>query len=522
MFWRRKSTPKDKDYEKILADIDTEIKKIGENLRQIKIREDRSIVTWLYYSIPVYCAVLIGYSLILYQSPHPWPVLIIQASPLLIGLFLIIFIKRFISIWYKKKQMKEEEKRVELKKQQKEILEELKNKLKYYQTKNLIEKYEFQDESYGMNNGMPMHNGMPMNNGMPMMRPQMNMNNKKMNQNQMRNQQMLAHKQQLMEGHNLSKQRSMPVVLQNGKQQFVDMKNNQQYNQYPPQYGYQSPSNNERKWIDKLMDAIVGDVNEIDTKYALVCNFCYTHCGLALPEEYKTFKYICPKCNKLNDNAKKYNVENSNSKKVIDDGHLLLPPPSAPVEGPKSINTLQNDTFSKSAPVSPQKESSSISDKVNKKHPNLIRRSSTLLDEMDESTNTDTTTLNHNNQVPTNINHDDVINEGTDEALDQDINGINQFEQEIEKEKEVINYQESSNKNNNNNSSNDNDNNNSNTMVEDGENNINFEAEESIKREEIQNNKELIDESKQENLISSIEEDQNIIKESGQITEENL
>jgi len=108
--------------------------------------------------------------------------------------------------------------------------------------------------------------------------------------NQMRNPPLSkTKKQQLMGNHTISKQRSMPVVLQNGKQQFTDMRYNQQYNQYqqPPPPVPTNP--NERKWIDKLMDAIVGDVNDANSKYALVCNFCYTHCGLALPEEYKTF-----------------------------------------------------------------------------------------------------------------------------------------------------------------------------------------------------------------------------------------
>eukprot|EP00833_Pecoramyces_ruminatium_P017243 jgi/Orpsp1_1/1191275/evm.model.d7180000084631.1 len=333
--------------------------------------------------------------------------------------------------------------------------------------------------------------------------------------NQMRNPQMIAKKQQLMAGHNLSKQRSMPVVLQNGKQQFAGARYNQQYNQYnqqyPPQYGNQSQSNpNERKWIDKLMDAIVGDVNEVDTKYALVCNYCYTHCGLALPEEYKTFKYICPNCKKLNDNAKKYKIDVQNNKKIVDKDHMLLPPPSAPVEKPKNLNILQDNTFSKSAPVSPRKKSSIVSNNDNTKKPNLERRSSTLLDEMDDSTNTDTTTLNQINQTPVNIKQEDIINEGTDEALDQDTNDINQFEQEIENEKEVINYQEENN-NNDNNSNNNND-----TIVEGNENVENDEIKNSLNEGENKNNEEVNDNNKQESSISSPVKEQDTVKDSDQ------
>ena len=70
-----------------MEDIDTEIKKAEDNLRQIKIREDRSIITWLYYSIPVYSLLFIIYSIILYRSDNPWPILCLHASPLLLGLF---------------------------------------------------------------------------------------------------------------------------------------------------------------------------------------------------------------------------------------------------------------------------------------------------------------------------------------------------------------------------------------------------------------------------------------------------
>jgi len=450
----KRNTNKEKDYEKLLADIDYEIKKVEENLRQIKIREDRSVVTWLYYSIPLYSIILIVYCFMLYRTQNPWPVMCIQASPLLLGLFLIIFIKKFISIWYKKQQMKEEEKNVELKKEQKEILEELKSKIKYYQTKNLIEKYEIQEQPI-----------FPMKNGMPMINPQMKINGQRMNPNQIANQQLMQNKkQQLMGGHTIQKQRSMPVVLQNGKQQFTNSKYNQQL-QPSQQQQQTSPTNpNERKWIDKLVDAIVGDVNEIDNKYALVCGFCYTHCGLALPEEYKTFKYICPNCKKLNDNAKKYNINDPkiNQKPV---GNPLSLPPSLP-----NNNNIPN-THSQNVSITSQNPELS-----NDKKPNLIRRSSTLLDEMDDSskTNTDTAIFNQ-------IQNTSILNDNSEEIKNEDLNQninnfeqIEQIEQIFEQEKEIINLSE------------DNINNNNNPV----ENKNAIQNEEEIqKEEEIQNNK---------------------------------
>lgn len=48
-------------------------------------------------------------------------------------------------------------------------------------------------------------------------------------------------------------------------------------------------------WTDRLVDAIVGD-NDRNSQYALICDKCFVHNGLVLPEELKTKKYICPNC----------------------------------------------------------------------------------------------------------------------------------------------------------------------------------------------------------------------------------
>lgn len=57
---------------------------------------------------------------------------------------------------------------------------------------------------------------------------------------------------------------------------------------YPqPQHAY--------SWTDRLVDAIVGD-DDRNSKYALICDKCFVHNGLVLPEELKTKKYICPNC----------------------------------------------------------------------------------------------------------------------------------------------------------------------------------------------------------------------------------
>ncbi|RUS33488.1 hypothetical protein BC938DRAFT_471451, partial [Jimgerdemannia flammicorona] len=40
----------------------------------------------------------------------------------------------------------------------------------------------------------------------------------------------------------------------------------------------------ERYWYEKLVDLIVGEDGP-ETKYALICNQCFAHNGLVLPQE---------------------------------------------------------------------------------------------------------------------------------------------------------------------------------------------------------------------------------------------
>lgn len=44
------------------------------------------------------------------------------------------------------------------------------------------------------------------------------------------------------------------------------------------------PITKERQWYDKLVDALVGEEGP-ETKYALICQHCFAHNGLVLPQE---------------------------------------------------------------------------------------------------------------------------------------------------------------------------------------------------------------------------------------------
>lgn len=73
----------------------------------------------------------------------------------------------------------------------------------------------------------------------------------------------------------------------------------------PPSSAQQTPTRPTLRTLqDRILDYIIGsDNNEsIETRYALICRQCYTHCGLAPPgcTNPLTIAYVCPKCGFLN------------------------------------------------------------------------------------------------------------------------------------------------------------------------------------------------------------------------------
>lgn len=78
---------------------------------------------------------------------------------------------------------------------------------------------------------------------------------------------------------------------------------------------YQNQPSVPRSWIDRVLDLIIGE-EAPGTKYALICEKCFQHNGLALEEELETLKYICPRCGHLN--LKRYNSHGLKNGNEID------------------------------------------------------------------------------------------------------------------------------------------------------------------------------------------------------------
>jgi len=71
----------------------------------------------------------------------------------------------------------------------------------------------------------------------------------------------------------------------------------------------QQPLSPPRKlWYDKLADALLGDdespVSAAASRYALICQKCFTHNGLVKEDMWEDAQYVCPKCGHFNPSAR--------------------------------------------------------------------------------------------------------------------------------------------------------------------------------------------------------------------------
>ncbi|GJJ15218.1 hypothetical protein Clacol_009494 [Clathrus columnatus] len=60
-----------------------------------------------------------------------------------------------------------------------------------------------------------------------------------------------------------------------------------------------------KQWYDKVADALLGDDTattgpQASSRYALICEKCFTHNGLVKEDQWEDAQYLCPKCGHFN------------------------------------------------------------------------------------------------------------------------------------------------------------------------------------------------------------------------------
>lgn len=174
--------------------------------------------------------------------------------------------------YYRRHVTYQEQKLDALKKSRKQKIEELKQKANYYTAKNLIDRYASDDENPSELDQSPRQ------------RQRSNIENNFAGEH----------------GHESPKQ-------------IVDANYAINYslsNPAPQNLNTTFPLQNQiaRTWVDRVLDLIVGEESP-GTRFALICENCFNHNGLALPEELDSLQYVCPKCSHLN--VKKKSLPNS-------------------------------------------------------------------------------------------------------------------------------------------------------------------------------------------------------------------
>ncbi|KAK5828069.1 hypothetical protein F5H01DRAFT_332848 [Linnemannia elongata] len=305
----------DSDYEKILSDLDSNIRKAEMRLAAINLREKRMMGLWLIYSVLSWIGYTAVFGLYLhhqyYDDPQKWA---LAFAVVALGIPVIYSGRSVIAVWYKRAKTNEESQLSLLRADQRLKVEELKKKTAYYSTKTLLERYDPSSQQQRSNGTRPSGpDGRPnsaQQNGQP--RPQQpNMMDPGLRQRQgqgVTNGPMNPALQGRPMGVSSGMQ-PQPPHLGQGPQGHPNGPRAQQQMPFGPgqpnhaMSPYGSPSN-QRHWYDKIVDVIVGEEGP-DTKYALICGQCFAHNGLALPQEIEDIQYVCPKCNFFNPSRRK-------------------------------------------------------------------------------------------------------------------------------------------------------------------------------------------------------------------------
>ncbi|KAF9463634.1 hypothetical protein BDZ94DRAFT_1258160 [Collybia nuda] len=186
----------------------------------------------------------------------------VKGLPVVVGPVIILFVRRIVQIWYKRKGDAEEKALQSLLKQQRNKLEEIKKKTNYYSMRDLVQRY---DEPVSSSPGL---------------------------------------RQRIVSAPTQpsTPQRPMPQPP-NGRTQTPHHLGNPLIAVSPPSAPV--PHAPPRKqWYDKLADALLGDddhtPNASVSRYALICEKCFAHNGLVKESMWEDAQYICPKCNHFN------------------------------------------------------------------------------------------------------------------------------------------------------------------------------------------------------------------------------
>lgn len=267
------------DFGQILAALALDVQKRETRLNEIRLRERRATLLVTLYTLAGWGAYLgLWYAQLLPQASRHRinsPVdKAIKAFPAILGPIIILFTRRIVQLWYNRKGDIEEKSLAALKLARRNKVEEIKKKTNYYETRDLLERYED-----GPSNGLS--SAWPKNGPVARVRPQQPPS---------------------------TPQRAAPAVPPNTPANLPTPISPGLQSQLASQTPQQPLPPPRKKWYDKLADVLLGDdespVSAAASRYALICQKCLTHNGLVKEDMWEDAQYVCPRCGHFNPSAR--------------------------------------------------------------------------------------------------------------------------------------------------------------------------------------------------------------------------
>ncbi|KAG1776119.1 hypothetical protein EV702DRAFT_1113240 [Suillus placidus] len=277
------------NYEEVLSALAADVARRQTRLAEIRLRERRTTLQFTLGTLSLWISfVYLWYARIL---PAAWHDSLLAKVAVLVGPVIILFTRRMMQIWYSWKGGREEKTLRVISQKQRAKVEEIKKKTNYDSTRSLLEKYA--------------------DPGTPIRRPQP--------PSQLRTPLPTTPQAHLQTP--VVQQRNLPLQLSPTPQPIQPTR---------------------KQWYDKLADAILGDeessTSVAASRYALICQKCFSHNGLVKESVWEDTQYICPKCGFLNPSArsKRLGLQRMPSPPANVDTDTIASPQSASIEGVES------------------------------------------------------------------------------------------------------------------------------------------------------------------------------------------
>ncbi|CAE6387911.1 unnamed protein product [Rhizoctonia solani] len=266
-----KKAPSDTE---VLEAIAESIRTRDEHLSEIRLREKRASLLFSLYSMGIWGIYLAAWftsvlpSFEGHQTPWNWRIpksvdKVVLLTPAVLGPFLIYQVRRLVQSWYKRQEALEEAELKKLRAEQKKKVEEVKAKYNFDKIRALIETQAESPRREDPNSNLRQR-AITMNPTAPRM-PARQVN-----------------------------QRVQPPLDTRSPHMLQVPGAAPPRPMLPPQRG----------WLDKVADKVLGEdespVGIAQSRYALICERCFSHNGLVKESEWETTQYICPKCGHMN------------------------------------------------------------------------------------------------------------------------------------------------------------------------------------------------------------------------------